>query len=221
MRGSIFLPLHFCRNRINCRHMNSVYPLTLLDDAACPVCALEMDHLRSRNTAGRLVFVNIAAPGFDAAAFGACAARAPCKARRRATELKEKHHECPRLWGERLCRPCRGKRLALARAPRDRGRSRPGRRSSVDARRFHAAPRAAGVGGCAGRASRGAASCRSRRSGSPQTRKVWPHPTCTANCAPMTHSQHWASTGPYCAHHSSTAREAKAPSCSPRSPACR
>ena len=39
------------------------YPLTLLYDAQCPVCALEMDHLRSRNDAGRLRFVDISAAG--------------------------------------------------------------------------------------------------------------------------------------------------------------
>jgi predicted DCC family thiol-disulfide oxidoreductase YuxK len=50
--------------------MSAVYPLTLLYDANCPVCALEMDHLRSRNAAGRLVFVDIAAIDFDAAHFG-------------------------------------------------------------------------------------------------------------------------------------------------------
>ncbi|MGA0611269.1 thiol-disulfide oxidoreductase DCC family protein [Caldimonas sp. KR1-144] len=44
--------------------------LTLLYDAACPVCSLEMDHLRERDAAGRLRFVDIAAPGFDAAAWG-------------------------------------------------------------------------------------------------------------------------------------------------------
>lgn len=42
------------------------YPLTLFYDAACPVCSLEMDHLRSRNEAGRLIFVDISASGFDA-----------------------------------------------------------------------------------------------------------------------------------------------------------
>ena len=46
------------------------YPLTLFYDASCPVCALEMDHLRERDHRGRLVFVDIAAPGFDAAAHG-------------------------------------------------------------------------------------------------------------------------------------------------------
>src|SRR6218665_4210351 len=50
--------------------MRPVYPLTLLYDAACPVCSLEMDHLRERNAHGRLAFVDIAAPGFDAAAYG-------------------------------------------------------------------------------------------------------------------------------------------------------
>ena len=50
--------------------MSAIYPLTLLYDAGCPVCSLEMDHLRSRNTQGRLVFVDIAAPGFDPAPYG-------------------------------------------------------------------------------------------------------------------------------------------------------
>jgi len=45
--------------------------MTLFYDAACPVCSLEMDHLRERDVAGRLVFVDIGAPGFDAAAHGA------------------------------------------------------------------------------------------------------------------------------------------------------
>jgi predicted DCC family thiol-disulfide oxidoreductase YuxK len=46
--------------------MTATYPLTLFYDANCPVCALEMDHLRSRNHEGKLVFVDISAPGFDA-----------------------------------------------------------------------------------------------------------------------------------------------------------
>src|SRR6266700_6340460 len=46
------------------------YPLTLFYDAACPVCALEMDHLRERDRHGRLIFIDIGAPGFDAAAHG-------------------------------------------------------------------------------------------------------------------------------------------------------
>ena len=46
------------------------YPLTLLYDAACPVCSLEMDHLWERNSAGHLAFIDITAPGFEAAAYG-------------------------------------------------------------------------------------------------------------------------------------------------------
>lgn len=51
--------------------MRQNYPLTLLYDAACPVCALEMDHLRSRDGAGGLVFVDISQPNFDATVYGA------------------------------------------------------------------------------------------------------------------------------------------------------
>ena len=49
----------------------AVYPLTLLYDGACPVCSLEMDHLRARNVAGKLAFVDIATPGFDPTPWGA------------------------------------------------------------------------------------------------------------------------------------------------------
>jgi predicted DCC family thiol-disulfide oxidoreductase YuxK len=51
--------------------MKTLYPLTLFYDAACPVCSLEMDELRARDRAGRLVFVDISAPGFDASPHGA------------------------------------------------------------------------------------------------------------------------------------------------------
>lgn len=51
--------------------MSTIYPLTLLYDAGCPVCALEMEHLRSRNVAGRLVFIDIGAPDFDPTPYGA------------------------------------------------------------------------------------------------------------------------------------------------------
>jgi predicted DCC family thiol-disulfide oxidoreductase YuxK len=51
--------------------MSTIYPLTLLYDASCAVCSLEMDHLRSRNHEGRLQFIDITAPGFDPAPFGA------------------------------------------------------------------------------------------------------------------------------------------------------
>ena len=50
--------------------MREIYPLTLFYDAACPVCALEMDHLRERCRDGRLRFVDIAQPGFDPAPCG-------------------------------------------------------------------------------------------------------------------------------------------------------
>ena len=50
--------------------MSATYPLTLLYDAKCPVCSLEMDHLRERCRDGRLVFEDISQPGFDAARFG-------------------------------------------------------------------------------------------------------------------------------------------------------
>ncbi|HJW10589.1 MAG TPA: DUF393 domain-containing protein [Albitalea sp.] len=48
----------------------STYPLTVFYDAACPVCAFEMESLRARNRDGRLVFVDIAGPGFDPAPYG-------------------------------------------------------------------------------------------------------------------------------------------------------
>lgn len=51
--------------------MSANYPLTLFYDAACPVCALEMDHLRQRDIGHRLTFVDIGEPGFDPAAYGA------------------------------------------------------------------------------------------------------------------------------------------------------
>ena len=50
--------------------MTPLLPLTLLYDAACPVCAVEMDHLRARTTVAQLNFIDISDPGFDAARFG-------------------------------------------------------------------------------------------------------------------------------------------------------
>ncbi len=50
--------------------MRADYPLTIFYDASCPVCALEMDHLRARDAASRLVLVDMSAPDFDAARFG-------------------------------------------------------------------------------------------------------------------------------------------------------
>lgn len=46
----------------------SSYPLTLLFDGACPLCRIEMDRLAERDALRRLVFVDIAAPGFDLSA---------------------------------------------------------------------------------------------------------------------------------------------------------
>jgi predicted DCC family thiol-disulfide oxidoreductase YuxK len=50
--------------------MPATYPLTLLYDAQCPVCSLEMDHLRARCSDGQLLFEDISQPGFDVARFG-------------------------------------------------------------------------------------------------------------------------------------------------------
>lgn len=50
--------------------MTTNYPLTLLYDAGCAVCSLEMDHLRERCHDGKLRFVDITAPGFDATPYG-------------------------------------------------------------------------------------------------------------------------------------------------------
>jgi len=51
--------------------VSNLYPMTLLYDASCPVCSLEMDHLRERSRDGRLLFVDISAPGFDPRPYGA------------------------------------------------------------------------------------------------------------------------------------------------------
>ena len=50
--------------------MASDYPLKVFYDASCPVCALEMDQLRARDADGKLVLVDMSAPGFDAACHG-------------------------------------------------------------------------------------------------------------------------------------------------------
>ena len=51
--------------------MNHNFPLTLLYDGACPVCNLEMDNLKARNTAEQLKFIDISAPYFDPKPYGA------------------------------------------------------------------------------------------------------------------------------------------------------
>ena len=50
--------------------MATDYPLKIFYDASCPVCALEMDQLRARDSDGRLELVDMSAPGFDAACHG-------------------------------------------------------------------------------------------------------------------------------------------------------
>jgi len=44
--------------------------LTIYYDGACPLCSREIEHYRSKDSAGRLRLVDIAAPGFDARAAG-------------------------------------------------------------------------------------------------------------------------------------------------------
>lgn len=51
--------------------MNNTFPLTLLYDGACPVCNLEMDNLKARNTVGKLKFVDISTPFFDTTPYSA------------------------------------------------------------------------------------------------------------------------------------------------------
>ncbi|MES2888983.1 MAG: DUF393 domain-containing protein [Pseudomonadota bacterium] len=60
---------------------HSIFPLTLLFDGDCEVCALEMDDLKARDRERRLVFVDIAQPQFDPARYGA-----------RITELRAQIH---------------------------------------------------------------------------------------------------------------------------------
>ncbi|MBX3653776.1 MAG: DUF393 domain-containing protein [Ramlibacter sp.] len=50
--------------------MTTLYPLTLFFDGACPICRLEMDRLRERDGLRRLVFTDIATPGFDPSPWG-------------------------------------------------------------------------------------------------------------------------------------------------------
>lgn len=47
------------------------YPLHLLYDATCPMCRLEMHELAARDTQARLRLVDISAPAFDPAPWGA------------------------------------------------------------------------------------------------------------------------------------------------------
>ena len=47
----------------------STYPLTLLYDESCPLCKLEIDNLKARNSKGLLAFVDASAPDFDSAQY--------------------------------------------------------------------------------------------------------------------------------------------------------
>ena len=48
----------------------SDYPLTVLYDGACALCAVEMARLMKRNKRGLLHFVDVTAPGFEARSYG-------------------------------------------------------------------------------------------------------------------------------------------------------
>ncbi|MDF1580349.1 MAG: DUF393 domain-containing protein [Desulfuromonadales bacterium] len=50
--------------------MNTKFPLTIYYDGSCIVCATEIDHYRRLQHQGRLQFVDITAPDFDAAIYG-------------------------------------------------------------------------------------------------------------------------------------------------------
>jgi len=46
------------------------FPLQVFYDGGCSVCSTEMKAYRNREYGGRLIFININAPGFDPAPFG-------------------------------------------------------------------------------------------------------------------------------------------------------
>lgn len=46
------------------------YPLTIFHDGDCPICRFDVANLQARNDAGRLRFIDIASPGFDATPYG-------------------------------------------------------------------------------------------------------------------------------------------------------
>jgi len=47
-----------------------VFPLTIFYDGSCIVCATEMEHYRKKNHQGRLIFIDISDPDFEADRFG-------------------------------------------------------------------------------------------------------------------------------------------------------
>ncbi len=48
---------------------DTLFPLTVFYDGSCPVCSRKIAHYRALNRAGRLHFVDISAPSFDAGAW--------------------------------------------------------------------------------------------------------------------------------------------------------
>lgn len=48
----------------------STFDVEVFYDGACPLCMREIRMLRTRDRAGRIVFTDIAAPGFDPASVG-------------------------------------------------------------------------------------------------------------------------------------------------------
>lgn len=48
----------------------SAFDVEVFYDGECPLCMREIDMLRRRDRAGRIVFTDIAAPGFDSASVG-------------------------------------------------------------------------------------------------------------------------------------------------------
>lgn len=48
----------------------STYPLTVLYEEACPLCKLEMDNLKVRDSKRLLYFVDVSAADFDATTYG-------------------------------------------------------------------------------------------------------------------------------------------------------
>jgi len=48
----------------------SIYPLEFLYDGHCRICLFDVARLRRADSQGRLSFIDVTAPGFDAAAYG-------------------------------------------------------------------------------------------------------------------------------------------------------
>ena len=55
--------------------MSSHWPVQVFFDGACPLCARECNHYKERDRYQRIEWVDIAKPGFEAAAYGLDAGR--------------------------------------------------------------------------------------------------------------------------------------------------